>query len=1078
MENGESARRPSPNFFPTHGTHGTRRWLRFWTRQVGGVHLNPMPRCGSLVWLGLAAVAGIMGLRKLHRALAQLDPPPTCPCSRVLHGGCYGGGSCSAGGPPLGDDVEVVIAHCKHSLDFLGDLRGDIVSAGLHLKLIIIVAKCGETAALRALRNTASHELWGVLNVVPQSNVGRCDHSWATHIARNYHTLASRLIMIKDSWADHNLFERLNGSALVAATTSDFACAYGNLRCKQWNFSCKDGNEHLWHSAAELLSFRISNYQKPWDQSNHSITSDFPARHRPLGNWMLSLQLPSHVETQRYLPVCYGGGFVAARSAVHRVPEIAWRRIVESLSRGDNVEESHYMERMWAALLTPPLTPSETRAMACVAKTADREMLPYLTGSVNNCLCGDVERCGAGLDGSKGRHMASANHSALHSMPEGEVEVEEDWADPLAHTNLGPRKVRSGKRVAIFMQVASDSRQIVDELCQCIANVAAVPARKLDVHISLAGKGRSEPAVLERLRMRLATDLAQKRAAVRILRVANAGADVGQFLKQMRRSSARHDEYDLILKIHSKTSSAWRERSLQALCGTPEQVQALYAAFERDPSLGVVAPQGTVFHKNTPLEGVWVHIRQRYFKNLPLASAFDDNTVNLMHKIDALLFPNDPPFRHPVIAAGTQFWMRSGALRPFDWGRLVDMSNSVDHDSPLRFTSEYQPNLKLEHAVERLLVSRALADGWSIADVFPAPRPVAFYFPQYHPIPENDRFWGKNFTEWTLLKPSTLPRLRKPLPVESGGLGYYNALDKETRRKQAALARQAGLYGFCFYHYWFGGLGKVMHRVPEARLLDGEPNIPFMLSWANEPWTRRWDGTSKGGGILLNQSYGDHDDWQRHFDYLLPFWEHPMHIRIDGRPLFAIYRVGHFKSETLIRMLKTWRRLAALRGVPPPLVVHTLGNFYLQDHTPQMLRGGVGQLLEGALHFWPQLLGSGFFDWTSAASTSDVAIGNKLQFWGAYLGFDRRVRSPSAAPMALTPSQVALALKYCFGNMSWFARPNQNLLFITAWNEWNEQAVLEPDTTYADGMSRALRHALRNVPVRVVIPSVSKPKPS
>jgi hypothetical protein len=112
---------------------------------------------------------------------------------------------------------------------------------------------------------------------------------------------------------------------------------------------------------------------------------------------MLLLQLASHVETRRYLPVCYGGGFVATRSAVHRVPVIAWRRIVESLSRGDNVEESHYMERMWAALLTPPLTPSETRAMACVAKKADRVMLPHLMGSVNNCFCGDVERCGAGL---------------------------------------------------------------------------------------------------------------------------------------------------------------------------------------------------------------------------------------------------------------------------------------------------------------------------------------------------------------------------------------------------------------------------------------------------------------------------------------------------------------------------------------------------------------------------------------------------------------------------------------------------------------------------------------------------------
>jgi hypothetical protein len=111
-----------------------------------------------------------------------------------------------------------------------------------------------------------------------------------------------------------------------------------------------------------------------------------------------------------------------------------------------------------------------------------------------------------------------------------------------------------------------------------------------------------------------------------------------------------------------------------------------------------------------------------------------------------------------------------------------------------------QPNGRLEHVVERLLVSHALADGWSIADVMPAPRPVALYFPQFHPIPENDRFHGINFTEWTLLRPSQLPGIRKPMAVSEGGLGYYNALDRSTRSHQAALARNAGVYGFCFYH--------------------------------------------------------------------------------------------------------------------------------------------------------------------------------------------------------------------------------------------------------------------------------------
>jgi hypothetical protein len=210
--------------------------------------------------------------------------------------------------------------------------------------------------------------------------------------------------------------------------------------------------------------------------------------------------------------------------------------------------------------------------------------------------------------------------------------------------------------------------------------------------------------------------------------------------------------------------------------------------------------------------------------------------------------------------------------------------------------------LKLEHVFERLFATRVYADGWSLADMMPAPAPVALYFPQYHAIPENDRNWGKGFTEWTLLKPSKLDGLRKPLSTSKGGLGYYNALDQSTRRAQAALARKHGIHGFCYYHYWFGSYGKVMHKVPEARLADGEPDLPFMLSWANEPWTRLWDGISnrrKPSNTIMAQDYGKEKDWAAHFDYLLQFWKHPQHIRVGERPLFSIYRTDHFPGDAL-----------------------------------------------------------------------------------------------------------------------------------------------------------------------------------
>ena len=268
-----------------------------------------------------------------------------------------------------------------------------------------------------------------------------------------------------------------------------------------------------------------------------------------------------------------------------------------------------------------------------------------------------------------------------------------------------------------------------------------------------------------------------------------------------------------------------------------------------------------------------------------------------------------------------------------------------------------------------------------------------------------------------------------------------------------------------------------MHKVPEARLHDGQPDTPFMLSWANEPWTRRWDGGGQGGRgahTLINQSYGGPEEWERHFAYLQQFWRHPKYICINGRPLFVIYRVGHFPTTQLGDMLRTWRRLAEEWGVPAPHLLHTVGNFYTADDTASELKAGLEGAMHGSIHFWPQLLGGGLPDgWvnqnqTASTGNLDTPIANREQFWGAYFGFDRRVRAPDSKTYPLTPAQVRVGLRQCFANMSFYSRPNDNFLFLTAWNEWNEQATLEPDHVYGDGMLRALRDSLRSVPVRVV----------
>ena len=262
----------------------------------------------------------------------------------------------------------------------------------------------------------------------------------------------------------------------------------------------------------------------------------------------------------------------------------------------------------------------------------------------------------------------------------------------------------------------------------------------------------------------------------------------------------------------------------------------------------------------------------------------------------------------------------------------------------------------------------------------------------------------------------------------------------------------------------------MMHRVPEARLADGEPDVPFMLSWANEPWTGNWDGVGKDN-VLLAQEYGGPDEWHKHFDYLQRFWSHPKHIRVEGgRPLFAIYRTGHFPGDNLTHMLSVWKGRAAQLDVKPPFVVFTVGNFWRTDEGSQMKSAG----LDGAIHFWPTILATGFFNQGSLASTHDVEVGTGLQYWGAYFGFDRRVRARDSKKYHWSPVEVLRGLQHSFSEMRHFSRPSPNLVFLTAFNEWNEQAVPEPDDTHGYGMLHALKLALRSVPVRVVLsPSTS-----
>lgn len=167
-------------------------------------------------------------------------------------------------------------------------------------------------------------------------------------------------------------------------------------------------------------------------------------------------------------------------------------------------------------------------------------------------------------------------------------------------------------------------------------------------------------------------------------------------------------------------------------------------------------------------------------------------------------------------------------------------------------------------------------------------RAIAFYLPQFHPIPENNKWWGEGFTEWTNVKKA------KPLfngheqPIEPGELGYYDLRDPDVRLKQAELARNHGISGFCYWHYWFGNGKKLLDLPLNEILKSGKPDFPFCLGWANESWTGIWHGAP--GRVLMKQKYPGKQDIIDHFYDILPALSDDRYVKIDGKPFFLVYK--------------------------------------------------------------------------------------------------------------------------------------------------------------------------------------------
>jgi hypothetical protein len=364
---------------------------------------------------------------------------------------------------------------------------------------------------------------------------------------------------------------------------------------------------------------------------------------------------------------------------------------------------------------------------------------------------------------------------------------------------------------------------------------------------------------------------------------------------------------------------------------------------------------------------------------------------------------------------------------------------------------------------------------------------IAYYLPQFHEIEENNRWWGEGFTEWTNVKngkPLFKNHYQPRVPLNEN---YYDLSNPDTIRWQSKIAKENGVYGFCFYHYWFNG--KLLLEKP-AELLLSNPDIDihYCFCWANENWTNGW--VSSDAKILISHDNSDKKDWIIHIDYLLRFFKDQRYIKINGMPVVVLYYPPLLQKCE--EMIKVWKEKTVEAGFPGLVVIYQQARYFFQKTNDKAK-------FDYGMEFMP-----GFFDWAQKSQqiikaqnlwikTSSFLQKNfhlylhkkrkqeKLEIqdfdktWNWYLnkytpngktianafvGWDNTPRKGIKGSVYLgsTPSVFSSYLeKLILKNQKKYPL---NCIFIFAWNEWGEGGYLEPDEKFKYGYLEAIKEAL------------------
>lgn len=377
-------------------------------------------------------------------------------------------------------------------------------------------------------------------------------------------------------------------------------------------------------------------------------------------------------------------------------------------------------------------------------------------------------------------------------------------------------------------------------------------------------------------------------------------------------------------------------------------------------------------------------------------------------------------------------------------------------------------------------------------------RVIAYYLPQFHPIPENDKYWGKGFTEWTNVakaKPLFKGHYQPRIPAD---LGFYDLRLPEVREQQAQMAREAGIEGFCYWHYWFGNGKRLLQRPFNEVLQSGKPDFPFCLAWANHSWkTSTWENGGKDR-MIVEQRYLGEEDYTMHFQEVLPAFRDKRYITIEGKPLFAIFDPYNFRDVS--NFIKTWQRLAKENGLK--------GIYFIamSNSTSTLQRNADGTLkrvapnLQSSERVYNDLLNLGFNGINSFGKSRA-----EMLYMGKYMRIVKKLLHqylpflpthcinyekimqhffapedswqnvyPSIFPQwDRTPRAGNSEGVYVNATPTTFKKHIQDalnviknkdmehrILFLRAWNEWGEGNYVEPDLKYGHGFLDAIKETI------------------